>query len=86
MQIEPENYKTRASIPYTLSFETKNNLFVSGIINIIVPSEIDVDSAALAVTPLATISLTNTFTVTWTEATRAIRIANAFGEAFVAPV
>ena len=86
MQVVPENYKTRASVPYTFSFETKNDLFVSGDINIIVPTEIDVDSTALTVTPLATISLTNTLTVTWTESTRAIRIDNAFGEAFAAPV
>lgn len=43
VQIRPENYKTRQSVPYEISFETKNDLFVGSDIEIIVPAEIGVD-------------------------------------------
>jgi len=65
-------------VPYEFSFETKNALFVAGDIAVIVPREIEVNAAALAFTPLASISLTNTIAVKWEEATRTITIDNAF--------
>ena len=42
VQIIPENYKTRSVVPYDFSFETKNQLFENGDIDIIVPPELTV--------------------------------------------
>lgn len=85
VRIIPENYKTRQAVPYDFSFETKNALFQNGDIAILVPSEIEVTPANLKYTPLATVSLTNTVTLSWDEATRTIHINNAFAEAIPAP-
>jgi hypothetical protein len=72
-------------VPYEFSFETKNPTFVSGDIAIIVPVEITVNSSDLTFTPLASVSLTNTITISWVAATRTIFINNAFDEAIPAP-
>ena len=85
VQIVPENYKTRQAVPYDFSFETKNALFVNGDLAILVPAEIEVTSSNLKYTPLATVSLTNTVTLTWDDTTRTIHINNAFAEALPAP-
>ena len=76
--VQPEDYKTRKLVQYFFSFETANALYVFGDMAIIVPPEIDVDESALVFTPTVGISLTSIITVSWDEATRTIRINNAF--------
>ena len=81
----PENFKTRQSVPYEFSFETKNALFASGDFAIVMPAAIEVDPSALIFTPLASVSLVNTITPVWREATRTIELNAAFDEALAAP-
>lgn len=85
LRILPENYKTRESVPYEFSFETKNALFVGSDLAIIVPAEIDVDPLALRVTALASLRLAGTIQPTWDASTRTIQLDGAFDEALPAP-
>ena len=83
--VSPEDYKTRAQVQYSFSFETANALYAFGDMAIIVPSELEVDESALAFTPSVGISLTNIITLSWDETTRTITINNAFEQAVSAP-
>ena len=78
LRVLPENYKTRESVPYEFSFETKNQLMVGSDLAIIVPAEIDVDPVALRVTALASLRLAGTIQPTWDASTRTIQLDSAF--------
>ena len=50
MEIFPENYKTSALVPYEFSFETKNQLDAGSDIEIIVPTDIELNKDTMKVT------------------------------------
>ena len=50
VEIFPENYKTSALVPYEFSFETKNQLDAGSDIEIIVPTDIELNKDTMKVT------------------------------------
>ena len=76
--IEPENYRTRASVFYDFSFVTTNPLYMFGDMAIIIPPQIEIDMTAITFNPISTVSLTNTIVLTYDETTRKLSIDNAF--------
>lgn len=76
IQVLPNSYRVKDSVPYSFSFVTQNRVFKTSQIAITVPKEINVNN--LTFTPVATVAQDGSAKISYDSVNTRIVISNAF--------